>query len=50
MYSKLRYIILLTAACWLLCSCASDAPAGEDTAQGAEMQFAISGISRASTT
>lgn len=44
---KLRYIILFIAAGWLLSSCES---AGEDVAQGTEVAFVVSDLSRASVT
>lgn len=44
---KLRYIILFVAACGLLSSCG---PSGEDVAQGSEMTFVVSDLSRASVT
>lgn len=50
MYSRLRHIILFVTVGWLLSSCVSDVPGGEDTVQGREVQFAVSDETRASVT
>lgn len=50
MYPRLRHIILFVTAGWLLSSCVSDAPGGEDIVQGREVQFAVSSETRTSVT
>ena len=50
MYSKLRHIILLMSAGWLLSSCASDVLDGESITRGSEVQFTVSDLSRATIT
>lgn len=50
MCSKLRHIILLMSAGWLLSSCTSDVLDGENITRGSEVQFAVSELSRATIT
>ena len=47
MYPRVQHIILLFAACFLMLSCGST---GEDIAEGSEMTFVVSDVSRASVT
>lgn len=50
MDAKLTYLFFLSFAACLVSSCASDAPESMDSGKGAELSFAVSGLSRASVT